>query len=103
LEIRDGSVTRREVGPADFDVASASMADLQGGDAHRNAEIARAVLDGRTGPQRDIVLVNASAALVAAGKASGFLEGMELARHSIDSGAARGKLEELARFSQAEG
>jgi len=103
LEIRDGGVTRREVGPADFGVASASLADLKGGDAHRNAEIARAVLDGRTGPHRDIVLVNASAALVAAGTASSFVEGMELARQSVDSGAARGKLEELARFSQAEG
>ncbi|MGA2328797.1 MAG: anthranilate phosphoribosyltransferase [Bryobacteraceae bacterium] len=100
LEIRDGRVTRREVVPAEFGVAQASLADLAGGDPESNAEMARSVLDGHEGPRRDVVLVNASAALVAAGKAADFAEGTTLARESIDSGAARAKLAHLASFSQ---
>ena len=100
LEIRDGRVTRREVVPAEFGVAQASLADLAGGDPESNAEMARSVLDGQQGPKRDVVLVNASAALVAAGKAADFAEGTTLARESIDSGAARAKLAHLASFSQ---
>ena len=67
FEIRDGKVERRTLEPADFAVPSAAPADLQGGDQARNLEIASAVLAGERGPQRDIVLVNAAAALVAAG------------------------------------
>jgi anthranilate phosphoribosyltransferase len=100
IEIRDGRLLRREVAPAEFGVAPASLADLAGGDPEFNAAIARSVLDGQPGPQRDIVLVNASAALVAAAVADGFLEGMLRARDSIDSGAARAKLSQLAAFSQ---
>jgi anthranilate phosphoribosyltransferase len=100
LEVRDGAVISLHVAPAEFGVAQASPADLAGGDPERNAEIARAVLDGEDGPRRDVVLVNASAALVAAGKASDFSAGTKLARKSIDSGAARARLAELAKFSQ---
>ncbi len=57
------------------------------------------MLDGRAGPQRDIVLVNAAAALVACGLADGFLEGAVMAAASIDSGAARGKMKALAEFT----
>jgi anthranilate phosphoribosyltransferase len=63
-----------------------------------NAEIVRAVLGGAPGPQRDIVLVNAAAALVAAGQAADFHAGVRLASGSIDSGAAGHKLERLAAF-----
>jgi anthranilate phosphoribosyltransferase len=100
LEVRDGGVISMHVAPAEFGVAQASPADLAGGDPERNAAIARAVLGGEEGPRRDVVLVNASAALVAAGKASDFSEGTKLARKSIDSGAARARLAELAKFSQ---
>jgi len=72
---------------------------LKGGDCARNCEIARAILAGARGPQRDIVLVNAAAALVAAGKVLTFPEGMRAAAASIDSGAAQGKLEALCRFT----
>ena len=75
--------------------------DLKGGDQQRNAEIARAVLSGSRGPQRDIVLANASAALVAAGLVGTFLEGAAFAALSIDSGAAREKVEALGRFSRS--
>ena len=99
FEIRDGTVERRTLEPADFAVPTAVPADLKGGDRARNAAIAHAVLSGRRGPHRDIVLANAAAALVAAGRVPTFLEGAAIAAVSIDSGAARGKVEALARFT----
>jgi anthranilate phosphoribosyltransferase len=93
-----GKLERRTLRPEDFGVPAATSADLKGGDKARNCEIARAILAGETGPRRDIVLVNASAALVAAGKAADFLEGVRLAKESIDSGAALAKVTALARF-----
>jgi anthranilate phosphoribosyltransferase len=95
-EIRDGVVEARILEPGDFAVPTAHAEDLRGGDRQLNLEIANAVLAGERGPQRDIVLVNAAAALVAAGKAETFLEGMALGVVSIDSGAARRKVEALA-------
>jgi len=97
-------VTRRQVNPlswnpSDFGVANASPSDLSGGDRIRNREIAMAVLHGELGAQRDIVLVNAAAALMAAGRATDLLAGMRLAAHSIDTGAAWKKIEQLAEFS----
>jgi anthranilate phosphoribosyltransferase len=99
FEVAGGGAGEAKVSPSDFGVPSARPEDLKGGDGETNAAIARSVLEGARGPRRDIVLVNASAALVAAGKAPSFREGMELAASSIDSGAARKKLEALARFS----
>jgi len=96
-EIRDGKVEHRVLEPADFAVHPASQADIEGGEQARNLEIANALLDGARGPQRDIVLVNAAAALVAAGKAETFLEGMAIGVVSIDSGAAKAKVAALAR------
>jgi anthranilate phosphoribosyltransferase len=98
-EIRDGKAEKRMLEPADFAVAVARPEDLQGGDRVLNLEIANAVLGGARGAQRDIVLVNAAAALVAAGQAATFLDGVALAVVSIDSGAARGKVEALAAFA----
>jgi anthranilate phosphoribosyltransferase len=100
-EIRDGHTERRMLEPEDFAVNRAKAEELRGGDPKENLEIANAVLCGASGPQRDIVLVNAAAALVAAGKAETFLEGVALAVVSIDTGAARRKVEELARFGRA--
>jgi anthranilate phosphoribosyltransferase len=97
-EIRDGTLEPRTLEPADFAVHKAEAEDLRGGDRQVNLEIANSVLAGERGPRRDIVLVNAAAALVAAGKAETFLEGMALGVVSIDSGAARGKVEALAAF-----
>jgi anthranilate phosphoribosyltransferase len=99
-EIGGGLVLPRELEPADFAVPQASPEDLKGGDQRRNAEIARAVLAGARGAQRDIVLANAAAGLVAAGLVSTFLEGAAFAAVSIDSGAARAKVDALARFSR---
>jgi anthranilate phosphoribosyltransferase len=98
FEIRGGAVERRELEPADFAVPPARAEDLKGGDARRNLEIANCVLAGERGPQRDIVLANSAAALVAASRAETFLEGAAIAAVSIDSGAARAKAEALMRF-----
>ena len=99
FEIQAGHVERRVLEPANFGVRTVTLADLKGGDAAQNRDIARAVLSGEMGPHRDIVLVNASAALVAASRAADFLEGMTLAAQSIDSGAAMAKVDQLARFT----
>ncbi len=99
FEIQDGRVERRTLEPEDFAVRRSSPGDLHGGSPERNCEIARSVLTGAHGPARDIVLVNAAAALVAAGNVDTFLEGMAVATVSLDSGAAQSKVEALARFT----
>jgi anthranilate phosphoribosyltransferase len=99
FEIRDGHVERRTLEPGDFAVPVAAAGQLKGGGKERNCEIARAVLNGEHGAARDIVIANAAAALVAAGLVETFLEGAAIAAVSIDSGAARGKVEALAKFS----
>ena len=98
-EVRDGEVSERDVGPEEFSLPRASRQDLTGGDRDENAAILKAILSGDSGPKRDIVVANAAAALVAAGRAAGFVEGARLASESIDSGKAREKLEELVRFT----
>jgi anthranilate phosphoribosyltransferase len=99
-EVREGVVRTYTVRPEDFGVPRATIADLRGGDREENARIIRAILDGEPGPKRDMVLVNAAAALVAGGRARDFKEGVALAAQSIDSGAARGKLEALIALSR---
>jgi len=102
FEIHQGKVERRTLEPADFALPTAAPEDLRGGDQRRNAAIASSVLSGQRGPQRDIVLANAAAALVAAGRVETFLEGAAIAALSLDTGAARGKAEALARFTQTQ-
>ena len=99
FEVRAGRVERRTVSPDDFGVPVARPEALLGGDREKNLAIAWEVLEGQHGAARDIVLVNASAGLVAAGRVPSFSEGMEKAAASIDSGAARAKAEALARFT----
>src|SRR5580704_2724694 len=106
-ELRDGVVRSYTVTPEDFGLRRAPLEAIRGGDAAQNAKIIHKVL-GRSlvyrehGPHREIVLANAAAALVAAGRATDFLDGVRLAARSIDSGAARAKLEALIAFSQSE-
>jgi anthranilate phosphoribosyltransferase len=99
-EVRDGFVRTFGVRPEDFGLARASIADLRGGDRDQNAEIIRAILAGEPGPKRDIVLMNAAAALVAGAKARDLKEGVEVAARSIDDGAAREKLDRLVDLSR---
>ncbi len=94
-EYGKGSVRDYFIHPSDFGLPVGKAADLKGGDAKENAEIALAVLKGGKGPQRDIVLLNAAAGIAASGKARDIAEGLPLAADSIDSGAAMGKLERL--------
>jgi anthranilate phosphoribosyltransferase len=100
FEISRGRVACRTIGPEDFGVETAPPEELKGGDADANCEIARAVLAGARGPKRDVVLVNSAAALVVADRAGSFAEGMAAAAESIDSGAARRKVEALAAFTR---
>lgn len=86
--------------PEQFGIARGSVADLAGGDATENAASVRAILSGEHSGKRDIILMNAAAALVAAGKAADFAEGVALARTSIDSGEALARLEALVAVSQ---
>src|SRR5262245_35535646 len=99
-EVREGNVRTVTVHPEDFGLPRACIEDLRGGDREQNAQIIRAILDGEPGARRDIVLMNASAALVAGGRARDFKEGVEVAARSIDDGAARAKLVRLTGFSQ---
>src|SRR5213594_4536521 len=99
-EVREGVVRTSTVRPEDFGVPRASIGDLLGGDREQNAEIIRAILAGEPGPKRDIVLMNASAALVAGGRARDLKEGVELAARAIDTGAARGKHDQLVHFTR---
>lgn len=100
LGITRGAIDHQTVTPEDFGVRPASLRDLRGGDVATNREIAESVLHGAHGPYRDIVLVNSSVALMAAGKAASYREGMEQAALSIDSRAALVKLRECVEFSR---
>ncbi|HXA29636.1 MAG TPA: anthranilate phosphoribosyltransferase [Candidatus Angelobacter sp.] len=86
--------------PQQLGIAPAALQALRGGDANDNAQCIRAVLDGNPGPARDVVTLNAAAALVAAERAPDFHEGLEQARNAIDSGAAKLALDRLVRTSQ---
>lgn len=95
---RDG-VRRLHWNPSDFGIAQARPADLKGGDRVVNCEIATAILSGEAGAPRDIVLVNAAAALLAAGVVQNLREGMERAAQSVDSGAAAEKVRRLVALT----
>jgi anthranilate phosphoribosyltransferase len=99
-EVREGLVRTFIVQPEDFGLARASIGDLRGGDREQNAQINRALLEGEPGARRDIVLMNAAAALVAGGRARDVKDGVALAARSIDGGAARAKLQALTVLSQ---
>src|ERR1700757_1212949 len=98
-EARDGSVRSFEVEPEEFGMKRAPLEAISGGDASGNAEIIHSVLSGEKSARRDVVLLNAAAALVAAGRADHIASAIPLAAKSIDSGAAAGKLAALVRFS----
>jgi len=97
----EGSVKRIAIDPAEFDIAYAQPRDLAGGEPEENARVLRAILDGESGPRRDVVCLNAGGALFAAGAVSSIAAGIDAARDSIDSGRARGRLDALVRATQA--
>src|SRR3989475_491930 len=98
-EVRGGAVRRFTVAPEEFGVARAPLEAIRGGAAAENAALIRRILDGEAGPARDIVVINAAAALVAAGVGENFREAAGLASFVISSGAASEKLAKLAAFT----
>jgi anthranilate phosphoribosyltransferase len=98
LELRDGEIRSTEVDPAALGLAAVDAAP-HGGDAAANADLARRVLDGDTGPHRDIVLLNAAAGVVTAGLADDLPSGLELATAALDDGRAATVLERLVTTS----
>jgi anthranilate phosphoribosyltransferase len=93
--INDGAFHRTEVTPEDFGYYPRPFESIRGGDAEFNRAVAESILAGEHGPRREIVVINAALALVAAGKAQDYKEGVERAAESIDSGAARARLDQL--------
>ncbi|MGB9236459.1 MAG: anthranilate phosphoribosyltransferase [Terriglobales bacterium] len=98
-EVRDGQVHTYEVTPEEFGLERAPLDDISGGDAQLNARLIQEILRGEKSARRDVVLLNAAAALVAAGRADHLRDAMPLAVHAIDSGAAAAKLQSLIAFS----
>ena len=99
VELRDRKTRRGEFNPKDFSLSRAPREALAGGDAQTNAKIIERILAGEPGPPRDVVLLNTSLTLVAAGVAADFRAGIERAAQAIDSGAARDRLRALVEFS----
>jgi anthranilate phosphoribosyltransferase len=99
-ELRHGEVHTYTLDARDFGLPRARREDLLGGSPERNAAITRAVLEGQPGPARDIVLLNAAAALKVAGLAADWQSGLALAAESIDSGRAIAKLDALVALTQ---
>jgi anthranilate phosphoribosyltransferase len=100
-EVHGGKIKRYTVAPEDFGVPRAPLDAIRGGSPVQNAAIIGQMFAGELGPRRDIVVINAAAALVAAGVADNFKEATELAARTLSSGAAQEKLSELKRFTNA--
>jgi len=100
-EVKNGAVRRFIVTPEEFGMERAPHDSIRGGTAAENATLIRRILAGESGPPRDIVVVNAAAALVAAGIASNFREAANLASTTISSGAAADRLTALIAFTAA--
>jgi len=98
-ELRGGAVTTTTVRPEDFGLPRSRIEDLLVKTSQESADVIRGVLSGRKGPARDIVLLNAAAALAVADRAADIRAGLPIAQASIDSGAAAAALEKLVRIS----
>jgi anthranilate phosphoribosyltransferase len=100
-ETRDGQVRERMLDASDLGLAKATAEDLRGGDLETNVAIARSILRGQTGPRRDVVLLNAAAALDVAGAVGSLEEGIARAGEAIDRGSALGLLDRWVAASKA--
>lgn len=101
VALEDGAIRTFTVQPEDVGIRRANLEDVKGGDPQHNASAAMRLLEGAPGAFRDIVLINAGAALVVAGKVDDLAAGVAMAAQAIDSGAARNVLEKLAQTSHA--
>ena len=100
-QLENGEVTEFEVTPGDLGVSVSSADSIRATSAEHSARIARSVLSGESGPPRDVVLLNAAAALVAADRSDSLASGVEVAARSIDSGDARARLDAVVELSQS--
>lgn len=98
-EVNAGVLRSYTITPEDAGLRRASLKEIKGGDAQANRGIILGVLDGDRGPRRDVVMLNAAAALLASSRAENFSDGVALAAESIDSGKAREKLQSLIDFT----
>jgi len=98
-QLQNGQVHTFTLDPKALGLPRAAPTDLLGGDVEENAALTRAVLEGESSPRRDVVLLNSAAALVAGGVATDLHQGLTLAACSIDSGAARARLDALVAFT----
>ncbi|MBN1847591.1 MAG: anthranilate phosphoribosyltransferase [Deltaproteobacteria bacterium] len=98
--LKNNEVITFQMTPEQYGFNTAPLSAIKGGNAKENADITRRILDGEKGPKRDIILMNAAAAFVAMGLSPDFKDGIQKAGASIDSGAAREKLERMAAFTQ---
>lgn len=98
-EMKNGETRSFEIDPTDFGFGLAEADELKGGDADYNADAIRHLFEGETGPYRDIVLLNAGAALIVSGKANDLPAGIELAKDALDDGSASAALESLVAVS----
>jgi anthranilate phosphoribosyltransferase len=101
-ELRDGQITTYTISPDEFGMTRASLGDIKGGDASQNSKLIMDLLNGSTGPRRDIVLLNAAAALMASDKAANMNEGLAMAAASIDNRKALQKLTHLVDFTNSQ-
>lgn len=99
-QLKDGAINSLDLTPEEFGLRRAKSEDISGGNAKENAQTIRDILEGRRGPKRDMVLLNASAAFIAAGVDQSFERGIERAMDAIDSGRAKAKLDDLVSFTQ---
>jgi len=98
-ELKNGKIKEFSIFPIEFGIKKASLKELLGSDKRTNVKIAKEILDGKKGPRKDIVCVNAGAALYVAGVARNIKEGFELANITIDSGRAKEKLRFFVEFT----
>jgi anthranilate phosphoribosyltransferase len=101
--LKDGEIQSYQIEPEMVGIRRAGLGMIQGGTPEENARILLNILEGEPGPPRDVVLLNAAAVFVAAGRAANLPEGIQLARESIDSGRGMKKLQDLIQFSRAQG
>jgi anthranilate phosphoribosyltransferase len=99
-ELKKGEITSYTISPEDVGIFSVSSSKIQGGDAATNAAILESIFRGERGPKRDVVVLNAAAAIVAGGAAETMQDGVRAAENSIDSGAALKKLDNLRELSK---
>jgi anthranilate phosphoribosyltransferase len=100
-ELKSGHINSYTISPEDFGLSKANLDSLKGGTVDENAALLRSILSGNSGPQRDAVLMNAAAALVAGDRVPSLQQGIDMAREAIDNGQALAKLEQLIKLSQS--